>query len=695
LRPLFVGRLPLYVSFLLIVLASSVVVGFLTYQVQGDKAAMQQRESQLLRIQQRLVELQGTINDFNRRGDRNAIHRTIARLNIDPTLRAVVVVDDKDKVQYSSVIDFRHRALVDITDLDLVGETRPMNTAFGGVYFDAQNNWVVGSFPIDALYGQAAGGAGGKARLLGIFDINAPLKRVRFEQEQNIIQQVVTFIVLLALAFLMLYRNIRSRINRIIKATQTFIAGDHATRIELGGNDEFAAIARTFDRMAGQIQTQHGRLHQLAHFDGLTQLPNRTQFVDQLEQLTDADGVGNFSVLFIDLDRFKVVNDSLGHQVGDDMLQIIAQRIRGCIKENDTVARFGGDEFLILLHDADDYATVVAILERLLRHIAESMLLAGRPVSTTASIGVARFPRDGQSAAVLIQRADIAMYQAKSHGKNNYHFYRPEIDELSPDRLSLEHHLRQSILHGAVMPYFQPVYDARHNRLVGMEALAHMPDGDGGILPPDVLIPVIEEAGLMSSFGQVMMLHAVTEYQQWVRQHAPEPVPYLALNLSCSQLDEEDFLDQVDRLLAETGVDPQRLEFEITESSLLNHVDQKSELLSAIRARGIRIAVDDFGTGYSSLSYLKKLPLDTLKIDRSFVRDINVDQDDNAIIETIIAMAGKLSLGVVAEGVENYEQLAFLLANHCDVIQGYYFARPGPISELSQQWDDYVSLPRG
>jgi len=683
------GRLPLYLSFLMIVLVSSVLVGFITYLLQVDKVSAQQRQAQLSRVNQRLGELQGTINDFNRRGDLNAIHREIARLSADPTLKLLLVVDQNDRVHFSSVIEYRNRQTVEIAEVDLRALTEHKEDGFGGAYYDQSSGLLVGNFPLDGISQSGVPFRTGEARLIGIFDISGPLRAALYDQQRYIIQQVAIYVVVLVLAFLLLYGNIRSRFNRIMQTARAFVAGDYGTRIDLDGNDEFASIARTFDQMAKEIEAQHSNLNQLAHFDPLTQLPNRSHFLDQLERRI-AQGVEQpFSVLFIDLDRFKVVNDSLGHHVGDEMLQVIAHRIKGGIKETDTVARFGGDEFLILVEGTERQTNVVALLGRLLRHIAEPMMLEGHPVTTTASIGVARFPSDGQTAQLLIQRADIAMYQAKAGGKNAYHFYQPETDALAPDQLSLEHHLRQCIENADVLPYFQPIYDVRRRSLLGLEALAHMPDGQGGVLPPGVLIPIIEETGMMNSFGRVMLRRAISDYQQWSERCGLQRMPYLALNLSCSQLDQPDFLEQVDAMLQDTGMDPRLLEFEITESTIIRNVDQKLELLRAIRQRGIRIAIDDFGTGYSSLSYLKKLPLDTLKIDRSFVRDINMDTDDNAIIETIIAMAAKLGLGVVAEGVETREQLDFLQAQHCDVIQGYYFKRPAPLEDL---WSDEASL---
>jgi len=683
------GRLPLYLSFLMIVLMSSVLVGFITYLLQVDKVTAQQRQAQLSRVNQRLGELQGTINDFNRRGDLNAIHREIARLSADPTLKLLLVVDQDDRVHFSSVIDYRNRQSADIVDVDLRGLLGKWADGFGGVNFDAASGLLVGNFPLDGIGAAGVPFRTGQAQLIGIFDISGPVEAALFDQQRYIIQQVMIYVVVLVLAFLLLYGNIRSRFNRIMQTARAFVAGDYGTRIALDGNDEFASIARTFDQMAKEIQAQHSNLNQLAHFDPLTQLPNRSHFLDQLERRIAAGVEQPFSVLFIDLDRFKVVNDSLGHHVGDEMLQVIAHRIKGGIKDTDTIARFGGDEFLILVEGTERQANVIALLGRLLRHIAEPMMLDGHPVTTTASIGVARFPSDGQTAPLLIQRADIAMYQAKARGKNAYHFYQQETDALAPDRLRLEHHLRQCIENGDVLPYFQPIYDVRQRRLLGLEALAHMPDGQGGMLPPDELISIIEETGMMNAFGRVMLHRTIADYQQWGERYDLQQMPYLALNLSCSQLDQPDFLEQVDALLQDTGVDPHKLEFEITESTIIRNVDQKLELLRAIRERGIRIAIDDFGTGYSSLSYLKKLPIDTLKIDRSFVRDINMDADDNAIIETIIAMAAKLGLGVVAEGVETREQLAFLRAHQCEVIQGYYFKRPAPLKDL---WSDEASL---
>lgn len=676
------GRLPLYLSFLIIVLLSSVLVSFITYLLQVDEVIDQQQGDQQARIQQRLTELQGTINDFNRRGDLDAIRRAISRLSVDQTLQILLVVDGDSIVRFSSVEGYGGQSAHAVASHDiprLLANFRPDD---GSTALAGNGGLVVANLP---LKGIGSPNDDGQTRLVAVFDIQPHIQQALENQQRSIVQQVVIFVLVLVVAFLFLYANIRSRINRIIERTRRFIAGDHSARIALQGSDEFAAIARTFDQMAQEIQVQHENLNQLAHFDALTNLVNRAHLVERLERRVRAGQHKPFTVLFIDLDRFKVINDTLGHQMGDEMLQVVAHRIRSHVKDIDTLARFGGDEFVLLIESVSDIEGVKLILQRLLRHIGEPMMLGSNPVSTSASIGVACFPDDGRTAQALIQNADIAMYQAKGRGKNTYHFYRSETDAPPPGRLSLEHHLRQLIKRKEINLYYQPIYDARGHQLVGLEALAYLTGAHGEVLPPDTVIPVIEEAGLMNTFGELVLRQAVSDYQAWLGTRHPAVAPYLALNLSCSQLDAPEFLSQVDALLADTGVDPRDLEFEITESTVLRHVDQKLALLRAVRDRGIRIAIDDFGTGYSSLSYLGALPLDTLKIDRSFVRDLHIDKDDNAIVEAIIAMAAKLGLGVVAEGVENAAQLSYLLAHQCHVIQGYYFDRPAPLEDL---WRD-------
>lgn len=676
------SRLPLYLTFLVIVLTASLVVGWISYWLQLEKIESQVTQSELTRIGERLVQLQGTIDDFHRRGDDNAIHREIARLAVDPTLRLLVVVAPDGVVQFSSLIDLRGRHINELDEIDLAAVQAVIPSAFGGVHYDPETKRVAAIYPVVAGMSGSAVFQGARAKLVGIFDIQLPLDRAFYAHEQNIVQGVVLNIVMLLGAFLLLYSSIRIRMNRIVQTTRNFLSGDYASRVSLDGKDEFAQIGRTFDHMAGEIEIQHHNLRRLAHYDHLTDLPNRHNLIGRMERLIAQDGDTAFALCFIDLDRFKVVNDTLGHAVGDELLKVMASRIRGAVKEADSVARFGGDEFLLLLEGVSSREVLQPILTRLMTQLAKPVILEGQHLHVTVSIGIAIYPADGHTGQSLIQRADIAMYQAKRKGRNRYHFYHALSDELSPDQLNLEHHLKLALERGEVIPYFQPQYDAHCNRLVGFEALARMRGPAGEMLSPGIFLDMLEETGLMDAFDRVMYRRAITEFQAWLASHTPEPVPRLSLNVSPGQLDAEDFLRQVDELIEETGIEPQLLEFEITEGTLINAVDQKIDILQALQSRGIQVAIDDFGTGYSSLSYLKKLPIDRLKIDASFVRDINVDADDNAIIETIIAMAAKLGLEVVAEGVETQEQLMFLLRHQCNVAQGYLFGRPAPLAEL-------------
>lgn len=679
------ARLPLYLTFLIIVLTSSLVVSAITYGVQVQRVRQQVVNAQINRVHQRMVELQGTINDFNRRHDSHAIHREIARLSVDPTLKLLLVVDAGGMVRFSSIIDYRGRPVAEIAQVDYPALLAGVDNPFGSTYYRPGNDWVVAAYPLHDAGTLAAAGLSGQPRLLGIFDISLPIQKALYDHELTLLQTVLIYVIFLIIAFVLLYGGLRTRMKRIIDATQTFVGGDYSARVRMEGSDELAGLARTFDHMADEIEQQHGSLQQLAHFDNLTRLPNRNQFLQRLERVIGQGGMSSFSLLFIDLDRFKVINDTLGHQLGDELLQVIAHRLSTCIKEHDLLARFGGDEFLILLEQTASHQQVVPVLQRVLAHVAEPMLLNGHPVSTTASVGVARYPQDGRGAQELIQHADIAMYQAKAQGKNRFYFYQPGADELSPDSLGLEHHLKQCVANGEITVLFQPVHDIGSRSLTGFEALARLHDRNGRMLLPDTFLPVLEEAGLMVSFGMTMLKRSIQAYLQWLGKQSLPVESSLAVNVACMQLDQPDFLQQLDKVLAESGMAPQQLELEITESTVISQIEQKMLLLQEIRNRGIRIAIDDFGTGYSSLSYLKKLPIDKLKIDLSFVRDINLDRDDDAIIEAIIAMASKLNLKVVAEGVETEQQLAFLRDRGCHFAQGYYFGRPSVLlSEASE-----------
>ena len=674
------------------VLLCSTLVSTVIYPVQIDSVIKREVSVQEARIQQRLVELQGTINDFSRRRNYNAIHREISRLAADPSLKVIMLSDANNTINYSSTLDYRGQHISQISEIDVPQIITQINTQSRAnkpntnIYFDEKNNWVIGKYEIkQSTTPDSNSTIKNDAYLLAIFDISHPIAIAKYQQEQLIIHQLLIYILVLSSGFLVLYSSIRSRINHIIHTAKNFVSSNYGYRVSLDGKDEFSSISRTFDQMADEIEHQHNDLTRLAHYDKLTQVLNRGHFIEQAEEIIENQSMKKYTLLFIDLDRFKIVNDTLGHKVGDEMLQVISQRLNSCIKETDLLGRLGGDEFIVLLGDTDNQEIITVISQRILQRVAEPLMLNNHPVSTTASIGVARYPQDALTAPKLIQYADIAMYQAKALGKNTYKIYDKNCPPPSTDALNLINHIRQSISHGLVTPHFQPIYDSNTGHMVSLEVLTHMDDGQGGLIPPSRLIPLIEDAGLMTEFTRVMICTAVAQYSQWVLRHQPSPCPRLSLNIASTHFDQETFMEQLDEILQETGVKPENLELEITEGTLLRNIDKKIELLAKIRKKGIHVAIDDFGTGYSSLSYLKKLPIDTLKIDRSFVADINLDSDDNAVIETIIAMAAKLELNVVAEGVETQDQLQFLHDHHCDIIQGFLYSHPLPLDQINQE----------
>lgn len=415
------------------------------------------------------------------------------------------------------------------------------------------------------------------------------------------------------------------------------------------------------------------RIAHLANHDALTGLPNRILLDDRLDHLIHGRGDLQHAILFMDLNRFKIINDSLGHEVGDLMLKETAQRLICMARAGDTVARFGGDEFVILLENVDSITTVARLAERILETIARPMRLADNELSTSVSIGACMFPKDGNTTSALLKHADLAMYQAKKLSRNAFRFFDQQMNARTRERLVLENDLRRAIEHGGLSVHYQPLVDVIHRKVIAVEALVRWNHATRGMISPAEFVPLAEEIGLIDQIGEQVLLQACQQQMEW--QKAGLPHVKIAVNLSVHQLNEA-FIHAVDHILRVTHADPKDIEFEITESALMENISAYESILVQIQALGICLAIDDFGTGYSSLSYLKKLPIDTLKIDRSFVTDITADSDDAAIVSATIGLAQAMGLNIVAEGVETDAQMMSLTQKGCKVMQGYLFSKP-------------------
>lgn len=423
------------------------------------------------------------------------------------------------------------------------------------------------------------------------------------------------------------------------------------------------------------------RIQFLAYFDGLTGLPNRTLFNQRLQHaIAQAQRQQkNLAVLFVDLDRFKNINDTLGHEAGDHLLKEMSLRFKNCLRESDTVARLGGDEFVILLEDMTDPQYAAHVADKIIGAALDPFTISGADYHVSASIGISTYPHDGQDVQTLMKHADIAMYLAKDHGKNNYQMYSTQINVHSFERLALESSLRSALERNELSLHYQAKAEIATGRITGMEALLRWRHPDLGMISPSLFIPLAEETGLIVPIGRWVIRTACAQNKAWQEQGLP-PLR-ISVNLSARQFNDEHILHDVSQALRETALEPGLLEVEITESMVMHSPDKAVKLLSAMRAMGISIAMDDFGIGYSSLSQLKRLPINTLKIDRSFIKDLMMNNEDAAITGAIIAMAKSLHLNVVAEGVETEDQLLFLKERNCNEMQGYLFSKPLPADE--------------
>ena len=432
--------------------------------------------------------------------------------------------------------------------------------------------------------------------------------------------------------------------------------------------------------------------------DPLTTLPNRLYFIDKLDCSIDAARHGGhaFAVLFLDVDRFKLINDSLGHAAGDELLTSVASRLRSAIRSGwegrtSVIARLGGDEFAILLNDIRDSADAQSIAQRILEKVEAPFRQNGRQVFATVSIGIA-LSCQGNEPEDLLRNADTAMYHAKARGKARFAIFDEAMRERAVSRLEIETGLRKAIQTGELMLHYQPQFSLRDHRVIGYEALVRWNHPNRGLLPPSEFIPIAEESDLIIHLGRWVLKEACAQMAAWHRGFAISPPPAISVNVSPRHLRDAGLVEDVGRVLAETGLDPRYLRLEVTESSIMQDPEAALTTLRRLKLMHIGLEIDDFGTGYSSLSYLQRLPFDTVKIDRSFVRELGVSGESLEIVKTIVDLARSLQMGVVAEGIETKEQLRNLANLGCEYGQGYYFSKPvgaQTIQSGMQQLDDF------
>jgi diguanylate cyclase (GGDEF)-like protein len=439
-----------------------------------------------------------------------------------------------------------------------------------------------------------------------------------------------------------------------------------------------------YSTMAAALQRAKAELENLALHDTLTKLPNRTLLEDRIEQaIASCRRAGSAcAVLFADLGRFKTVNDSLGRPAGDHLLRAAAERLRSIVRMEDTVSRVGGDEFAILLRNVARPEDALAVAHKVIHELSAPLRVQGHELRIAPSVGVALYPLHGDSADALISRADAAMHHAKKNGRNEALLFTPDMSTCFPERLALESDLRDAVERHELELHYQPKVDVLSGKTTGMEALARWRHPRKGLLPPSDFIPLAEETGLIVSVGQWVLHEACRQNKVWQKEGlAPLRV---AVNLSARQLQQQDLVANIASVLREIDLDPQWLELEITESVVMQNASEAIDVLGRLKRMGIQISIDDFGTGYSSLSYLRRFPLNTLKIDASFIQDISSDNNDATIVQAIVGLAHSLKLQVVAEGVENEAQLRFVKASGSDQYQGFLRSHPLPALEFGR-----------
>ena len=457
-------------------------------------------------------------------------------------------------------------------------------------------------------------------------------------------------------------------------------AQDYLVKSRLDRELLLRAMRYSIERKRYQVELEHQ-----ANYDALTGLPNRSLLHDRLRQAVYGQRAPrNLAVVFMDLDHFKLINDSLGHGTGDRLLKGMAERLRAVLREGDTLGRVGGDEFILILNDQANEEAVFRTMQRIAAKVAEPIVIDGKELYVTGSAGISLFPQDGRDVETLLRNADAAMYRAKEHGRANFQFYTSEMNERVSDRLALESALRRALERREFALHFQQMVDLRSGEITGAEALVRWSHPEWGLVRPARFIPIAEETGLIVALGEWVVHEAARQARAW-RDAGLDP-GIVSVNLSARQFRQEGLVRTVSRILEDTGLDPAALEMELTESMVMHNVESAIATLQGLKSLGVRLSVDDFGTGYSSLAYLKDLPIDTLKIDRSFVRDIGTgaDAEDGILAQAIISLGHAMHLKVIAEGVETDAQVHFLKRHGCDQVQGFLYGEPVPAEPFAR-----------
>jgi diguanylate cyclase (GGDEF)-like protein len=531
-----------------------------------------------------------------------------------------------------------------------------------------------------------------------LYDEGLPLLNQHLIKKSNALHQKKSFVtgftcavwIILLYLFVGFYLSVHRAIYKLMRSAARISNGDLSERVFLDTKDELQAVGNAYNKMASSLEKilserdkQEEHITFLAYHDALTGLPNRILFQDRLGQALalaarNHDLVG---VMFLDLDRFKTINDTFGHSVGDMLLQTVAERLKNCLRASDTVTRMGGDEFMLILTGLKDLEQITNLADKLLFALCQPLNMQAMELTVSGSLGISVYPQDGNEQETLIRNADAAMYHAKSLGRNNYQLYDPFMNALAKERLQMEEALRKALLREELILYYQPRQHVLSGQITGIEALIRWEHPELGLLLPAEFIGLAEETGLILEIGEWVLRKACAQNKEWQRLGL-NPVR-ISVNISAMQFQREEFYQNVLRVLMETGLEPSWLELELTESMVMRNAPMTIVKLNQLREIGVRISIDDFGTGFSSLSYLKLFPLDTLKLDSSFIQDVNSNSKDAAITKTVIALARRLNLSVVAEGVETNEQLSFLRSRKCNEMQGFIISKPLTVDDTT------------